>query len=156
MHWLTSLLILLPCCYALPQRNHSPKYVRRAFTKFHIVPDVIPSFNPVATLDVIFKDQSTGKHVHVAPGKNLTVKQTETIPQFLLKTENTSLFDGPFVIALVDPDAPKPQDPKNSPFRHMLGGDFRVKQDDGKLVNGSVALTEFAPPSPPDGSDPHR
>ncbi|KAF8206067.1 phosphatidylethanolamine-binding protein, partial [Mycena galopus ATCC 62051] len=61
---------------------------------------------------------------------------------------------GPFVVAMIDPDALTPQDPSEAQFRHLLAGDFF--NEGGHLVNSTSAITEFQQPTPPVGSDPHR
>jgi len=68
-----------------------------------------------------------------------------------------------WVITIVDPDAPTPQNPNNSQFLHFIGQDFKVDTASRValtnvtgLTNHSQALVEFFPPSPPAGSDPHR
>ena len=64
---------------------------------------------------------------------------------------------GPFVIALIDPDALTPQNPNISQINHFLGGNFFVgKQHDCLLVNTTPAVTEYYSPHPPKVTDPHR
>jgi phosphatidylethanolamine-binding protein (PEBP) family uncharacterized protein len=65
--------------------------------------------------------------------------------------------DGPFVIAMVDPDVPTPQNPNVSQIRHFLGGNFFLGElGEGSLVNKTPAVTEYTGPHPADASDPHR
>ncbi|KAF4575107.1 hypothetical protein EYR36_006463 [Pleurotus pulmonarius] len=147
-----------------------------AFTQGHVVPDVLPSFSPLASIDVVFTDPTNMQQLNVTPGMNLTMTrkfsfvfedtqvpdttpvppETSMQPQFFLNTTNTTLANGTFVLAIVDPDAPTPQNTSISQFRHMLGGDFRVNATGGVLMNTSAALSDFVPPTPPAGSDPHR
>ncbi|THU92231.1 PEBP-like protein, partial [Dendrothele bispora CBS 962.96] len=65
-----------------------------------------------------------------------------------------------FVIALIDPDAPTPDDPKFAQVRHFIGGDYVISstQPSGtaRLTNLSNALAEYVSPGPPDDSPPHR
>ena len=68
-----------------------------------------------------------------------------------------SHHDGPFVIAVVDPDVPTPQNTNISQIRHFLGGNFFLGElGDGSLVNKTPAVTEYTGPHPIDASDPHR
>ncbi len=147
-----------------------------AFTQGRVVPDVLPSFSPLASIDVVFTDPTNMQQLNVTPGMNLTMTrkfsfvfedtqvpdtapvppETSMQPQFFLNTTNTTLANGTFVLAIVDPDAPTPQNTSISQFRHMLGGDFRVNATGGVLMNTSAALSDFVPPTPPAGSDPHR
>jgi len=79
-------------------------------------------------------------------------------PDSQVAIPHATMGDGPFVIVIVDPDAPSPQDPKNAQFRHFLGGGFVAKGPGHGLVlvNKTAAITDFQKPGPPDGSDPHR
>lgn len=67
---------------------------------------------------------------------------------------------GSFVVAMVDLDAPTPQDPSEAEIRHFLGGNFELGTPDvngfALLSNTTPALSEFLQPTPPAGSDPHR
>ena len=66
---------------------------------------------------------------------------------------------GPFVVAMIDPDALTPQNPNISQIRHFLGGNFFVdKQHNCLLVNTTPAITEYYGPHVPRVvvSDPHR
>lgn len=59
-------------------RPHSPACldnVTAAFEKAHIVPDVLPSFNPSLGIDILFTDPVTGKDVSVVPGILLTTER---------------------------------------------------------------------------------
>lgn len=79
-------------------------------------------------------------------------------PTFAVTANSSdSLAEQIFVLAIVDPDAPTPQNTSISQFRHMLAGDLHVNASSGgALVNSSAALTDFVNPTPPAGSDPHR
>jgi hypothetical protein len=85
---------------------------------------------------------------------------TDKPPTFRLRAPGkpVNIGKGPFVIAMVDPDAPNPEKPDNAsaPVRHFLGGDFTFDNDGVSLVNNTPAVTEYKPPSPPAGSKPHR
>ena len=49
--------------------------VKTAFETSKVVPDVIPSFDPTAILDVVFVDPFTNDTVHVTPGMELTTNR---------------------------------------------------------------------------------
>ena len=96
-------------------------------------------------------------------------------PQFALyqsERASTSLAtDGPFLVAIVDLDAPTPQAPTVAQFLHFIGGDYRP--DDAaqylqrrsrprtrspghqnlKLMNDTPAIIEFLQPQPPIGKN---
>jgi phosphatidylethanolamine-binding protein len=100
-------------------------------------------------------------------------------PQFALSrsegTNTSPATDGPFVIAVVDPDAPTPQAPTVAQFLHFIGGGYYHPEDATQspqrrwparkrspglenlmLVNNTPAIIDFLQPQPPAGSDPHR
>jgi phosphatidylethanolamine-binding protein len=88
--------------------------------------------------------------------------ETSSQPKFFLSPNSTNLpirKTETFVITIVDPDAPTPQDPSASQYLHYIGSGFTVASKSTtspQLVSSKDALVEFAPPSPPSGSDPHR
>jgi len=68
---------------------------------------------------------------------------------------------GPFVVAVVDPDAPTPTDTSHAQVRHFLGGDFFTRKslmhssgDNVLLGNTSVAISDWMQPTPTGGN--HR
>ncbi|KAJ7068489.1 PEBP-like protein [Mycena amicta] len=128
--------------------------VATAFSQAGIVPSIIPIFQPSAVIDVVYTDPTTQKVIDVTLGTNLTVQQTQNMPKFLL-TPVSSTTSQEYVIALFDPDAPTPQNTSLAQFRHYLAGGYQ-QGGDGALTNGTPALTEYVPPGPPAGSDPHR
>ncbi|KAF7355501.1 Splicing factor 3B subunit 6-like protein [Mycena sanguinolenta] len=137
--------------------NASLTDVATAFSKAGIVPGVIPVFEPTGILDVVFTVPTTQQAVNATPGANLTTQQTANEPQFVLTASDTAAAsNAEFVVALFDPDAPTPQNTSLAQFRHFLGAGFQWNASTGVLSNTTVALTEFFPPGPPPGSDPHR
>jgi len=54
--------------------------VTTAFTSSHIVPDLLPSFNPVDAANVTFSDPVTMMDVTVAPGILLTTEREDAFP----------------------------------------------------------------------------
>ncbi|KAK7470423.1 hypothetical protein VKT23_001849 [Stygiomarasmius scandens] len=137
------------------QFTQSLDNVTQAFTKANVVPDVLPSFSPRALLNVTFTDASM-QSVNVTPGILLTMEQTAQEPQFFFLANVTIPPGITYVLSIVDPDAPTPQNTSISQFRHFLGGGFTVDNTTGLLTNNTAALSDFMPPAPPTGSDPHR
>lgn len=163
------LLFALRCAARRDRDDHDPSdptdvtipVVEQAFDNARIVPDVLLSFTPTSILDVDFIDPDSSKlELHsVTPGIQLSMEQTLLAPRFSLSTNDISIVNEKFVIALVDPDAPTPQNKSLSQFRHFLGGDFHLDGSStirAPLVNSSAALTEYVNPTPPIGSDAHR
>ena len=82
---------------------------------------------------------------------------TSCPPAFSLRAPvPAEMGKGPFIVAIVDPDAPTPENPTNGPVRHFLGGDSVLKDDGVTLKNNTPAITEYVQPNPADGSQPHR
>jgi phosphatidylethanolamine-binding protein (PEBP) family uncharacterized protein len=85
--------------------------------------------------------------------------ETAVEPSFHLVANTSATVNQMFVLALVDPDAPTPQNPSIAQYLHFLAGNFRTNaaaSDPTLLTNQSAALMDFFPPTPPAGSDPHR
>ncbi|KAF5358966.1 hypothetical protein D9758_004785 [Tetrapyrgos nigripes] len=127
--------------------------VTQAVNQAKVVPDVLSSFNPRALLNVTF---NATQAVNVTPGILLTMEQTAQEPQFFFLANQTIPAGIQYVLSIVDPDAPTPQNTSISQFRHMLGGGFVIDNATGMLTNNTPALSDFVPPTPPQGSDPHR
>ncbi|EEB98591.1 hypothetical protein MPER_01875 [Moniliophthora perniciosa FA553] len=145
--------LLISTAFALPQKRATSDLseISTLFQQKQLVPDVFPSFQPSAFLDVVYTDPSTNKSINVTAGSSLTVQQTANAPQFFLRgAENIS-----YVVAMIDPDAPTPQNRSLAQVRHILGGNFQLGKD-GALKNTTAALSEYFPPGPPPGSGPHR
>ncbi|KZV87464.1 PEBP-like protein, partial [Exidia glandulosa HHB12029] len=126
--------------------------VAAAFKSSKIVPDVVPSFDPLYPLLVTFK-QADGSSIQVTAGIQLTIAQTASEPTFALVSSDVQ--GKPYLIAMVDPDAPTPQDPSVAQVRHFLAPDF-VSDGTGPLTNRTPALSPYIGPQPPAGSDAHR
>ncbi|KAL7282523.1 LOW QUALITY PROTEIN: hypothetical protein ACG7TL_003994 [Trametes sanguinea] len=147
------------CVYAQNSTNFTVTDVEQAFQAAKIVPDVLPSFNPTGILNVVFLDNTTGTSVNVTPGANLTREQNALRPQVFLTTNDTSLAQQTFVLAMVDPDAPTPQNPTEAQIRHLLAPGIQANgsvTSGAALVNNTPAISDFLRPTPPAGSDPHR
>lgn len=91
--------------------------------------------------------------------------ETALAPTFGIRPFGSTLDPGvgPFVVSMVDLDAPIPQDPSLAEIRHFLGGDFMLTgcgtgSSDGVALfsNTSAAISDYVQPAPPAGSDPHR
>jgi len=154
--WLpvVSLLLLAVSSRVLAQDTAD----QTAFTDAKIVPDVISDFAPAFPLQVIFTDAS-GNKINVTQGMQLTINQTANRPDFALVSSNTAITGKPYLIAMVDPDAPTPQNTSSSQIRHFLGPNFVSPGPSGgvfPLANQSAALSNYLGPLPPNGSDAHR
>ncbi|KAF8897743.1 phosphatidylethanolamine-binding protein [Infundibulicybe gibba] len=157
---LSATLVFSLLVVAQAQSDPSLTNVTQAFSQAQIVPDVVPSFSPAAGMGITFIDPASMMALNVTPGVLLTMEQTSMPPQFSITSPAPDVVANiTYVLALIDPDAPTPQNASEAQFRHFVGGDFAVDPtaaDPTVLVNSSAALTEFFPPTPPAGSDPHR
>lgn len=94
-----------------------------------------------------------------------TSVETAIAPTFGIRSSGNTADPGigPFVVAMIDLDAPTPQNTTYAELRHFLGGDLILKDCDDRTTSGvaslsnmSVAITDYVQPAPPAGSDPHR
>ncbi|KAF7297692.1 CEN-like protein 2 [Mycena kentingensis (nom. inval.)] len=133
----------------------STRAVQEAFEAANIPEDLAITFNPSAILDVSYP-QADGSTVHLH-GQNVPRDQTASAPKMALHftDSNGASASGPFVVLMIDPDAPTPQNRSLSSVRHLLGGDFYFNHHGG-LVNHTAAVTDYRQPTPPQGSDAHR
>lgn len=154
--------------FATPNSNgvfqNTPESVQKAFIQAGLVPDVLSSFNPVLLLNVAYTLPDTHGEIKVVtpPGRNFTMPQTAIRPTWSIPSSDQNLMKETFVVAMIDPDAPTPQDPSDAQIRHFLGGNFvleghpTVEGLGATLVNRTPALSDYIQPSPPNTSDPHR
>ncbi|KAG9079959.1 hypothetical protein FRC06_007252 [Ceratobasidium sp. 370] len=135
--------------------------VKQKFYSEGIVPDVLSSFDPKSLLYLTYtgnlSDGSSAKVV--LPGTSLARNDTLITPELSAK----GLKSGPYVIAIVDPDAPSRANPTSAQIRHMLAANLTVSSARSKhvpdsflLKNSTAAVNDYRPPTPPAGSGPHR
>lgn len=122
------------------------------------------------SVDVIYQFIHPWGWYSLIPFPSSSLPETAIPPEFGITTNaNNNDTTGPFVIAMIDLDAPSPQAPTSAQIRHFLGSNFALSNDPNStsgtlsssdavqlLKNSSAALSEFLQPSPPAGSDPHR
>ncbi|CCO27670.1 OV-16 antigen [Rhizoctonia solani AG-1 IB] len=135
--------------------------VKESFHEAHIVPDLLPEFEPSSLLYLTYKSESF-KRKHsgiVLPGKKFAKDATSSPPEISFEGPG---WPGPYVFFLLDPDAPTHSNPKWSQVRHMFAGNLTI-DGDSERVPGSVLLgnstepvNDYMPPSPPPGSGFHR
>lgn len=101
-----------------------------------IIPNVIPAFTPVFPFEVVFTD-AEGSRFPVTAGANLTINrlyffvflvacvdlidviETAREPSFAILSNNTHIIGKPYLIAMIDADAPTPQDPSLAQLRSV-------------------------------------
>ncbi|KAJ6465564.1 PEBP-like protein [Mycena vitilis] len=131
-------------------QDTSLRAVTAAFSAANISASLGITFNPKALLEVSFP-QAHGKPVTLHAGIHLPINATAGPPSFEIRG---AVGRGPFVVAMVDPDAPTPEDPSLAQVRHFLAGDFHLRGD--CLFNTTAAVSDFIQPAPPAGSSAHR
>jgi len=124
-----------------------------------VIPDVLPAnFTPVFPFEVVFGNITNP--IPVTAGMNLTMSDTATMPNFAILANNTAIIGKPYLITIVDPDAPSPPNRSEAQFLHFIGPDYISNAlTNGTvfvLLNTSAAIEEFVPPTPPAGSIAHR
>ena len=83
----------------------------------------------------------------------LAASATVGPPIFSVKGETGP---GPFVLAVIDPDAMNPQKPPTFQVRQFFGANFLRDSPFSLLRNTTPAISEYIQPEPPAGSVPHR
>merc|ERR1712080_36615 len=105
-----------------------------------IVPDVV-SMAPPASLSVSYGN------ANVNAGNTLKVSLARDVPSIKFPAQTGHLY----TIAMVDPDAPSRSNPVAAQWKHWL-----VINVSGNDLSSGQTLTDYAGPSPPRGSGPHR
>ncbi|CAN7990585.1 unnamed protein product [Ixodes hexagonus] len=108
----------------------------------HLIPDVIPRA-PKQNVVVTYRA------CHVKLGNTLKPEETASAPSSVIFQTSSNSY---YTLVMVDPDAPSRKDPKMRFWRHWL----LVNIPPGCDLNGADCVTEYAGPSPPKGSGPHR
>ncbi|KAI0031945.1 phosphatidylethanolamine-binding protein, partial [Vararia minispora EC-137] len=125
-----------------------------------LVPDVLPSFDPIAVLDISYPSIN-GSNFLVRMNENMSVPSIGPAPQIFLSFNRSvvpHLADETFTLITVDPDAPTPQNTSISDVLHLLIANVRVTGhlDTFAPLSNTTALAPYLSPTPPVGSDPHR
>ncbi|KAL6904224.1 phosphatidylethanolamine-binding protein [Trichoderma evansii] len=109
-------------------------------------------FMPTTRLGVSFD----GRDVEL--GNLFRVREVKLAPFVSFEAEaGDSLGDASYMLLLLDPDAPTPDDPKFAFWRHwVLPGLKPLTSADGIVAQTKPVLTEYLAPGPKDDSKPHR
>ncbi|KAL9477374.1 hypothetical protein ACSS6W_007215 [Trichoderma asperelloides] len=109
-------------------------------------------FKPTTRLGVSFE----GRDVEL--GSLFRVSEVKQAPFVSFEAEAGDLSgDASYMLLLIDPDAPTPDDPKFAFWRHwVLPGLRPLTSADGIVAQTKPVLTEYLAPGPKDDSKPHR
>ncbi|ETW81985.1 phosphatidylethanolamine binding protein [Heterobasidion irregulare TC 32-1] len=154
------LSVVIVQVFATSRGDTSLSAVKGAFDAANIPSNASLTFNPSVLLEVTFPETNSPV-IHLHAGIQLPRNKTAGPPTFGIHPHGSlEIPTGRFVVAMVDLDAPTPQNPTSAQIRHFLGGDFSLGPVglDGiaPLTNSTPALSHFLQPTPPAGSDPHR
>ncbi|KAF9073593.1 PEBP-like protein [Rhodocollybia butyracea] len=155
MHFphITRLLLLVASFVATNAQDTSLAEVKAAFEAVDLPEDIFITFDPTVLLEVTFPEPGA-KDIILHAGIHVPRNKTAGPPSFAV---NGDAGTGPFVVAVIDPDAPTPQDPSEAEIRHFLGANFFASRGEPQpLTNRTPAISNFLMPTPPAGSPPHR
>ncbi|KAN0118330.1 Phosphatidylethanolamine-binding protein PEBP [Russula decolorans] len=134
--------------------------IQAHFKNADIVPDLLPSFNPSAIMNVAFPGVGP-----ISPGQNLSMPQTATAPDLTITPANSSVSTtGKFTLMMVDARAVGTNE-SNGQILHWLANYATLKNESSSSpscpsLNVSTAcgvvVTEYNRPQPIVGSGPHR
>ncbi|KAH6887394.1 phosphatidylethanolamine-binding protein [Thelonectria olida] len=112
---------------------------------------ISPAFNPAFELKVAFNGRD------VTLGNLFRSSECKSAPAINFSSDVHTELDKSYLIMLVDPDAPTPDDPKFAFWRHWIQSGLQPPREDAPCVTFSqAALTEYLGPGPKDDSKPHR
>lgn len=146
---LLSLFILLTIGATCAQTNNATSEIIPLLEQGYLVPKVLPTFN--ATIGPFDITYPTGI---VNYGNNLSLATVKYAPDVQFQAE--SAYPGAmYTLAIIDPDAPTPQDPTSAQIRHWLVADITPSGASTNYSSGTV-LSAYKSPAPPAGSAAHR
>ncbi|KAJ4358809.1 hypothetical protein N0V95_002731 [Ascochyta clinopodiicola] len=111
---------------------------------------IIPqNFTPTYNLNVTFASKSPSN------GSLVRVSDVKDTPQVTISSTSNTTSAQSFTFFLIDPDAPTPDDPKFSYWRHWVVVNVPLSSGAGNVKEGKT-LTQYLAPGPKDESGPHR
>lgn len=133
-----------------------------------LIPTTFPPFTPSSFPSILYPPSTNtsssspgtqgGQGLEVQLGNPLTLAQTAPQPRVKIPIEYD--YQGTYVLAMIDPDAPTPANPTRAPIRHWLVSNLTssalYQNITDNRTSGGVVLSTYAPPGPPAGSPPHR
>ncbi|KAF9522743.1 PEBP-like protein [Crepidotus variabilis] len=143
--------------------DSSLRTVKQAFKNAKLPHTLGIEFKPKALLDVVFLADTSKPPIDVIAGMAVLKNDTSTQPSFSVTFPGKRVIppeygSGPFVVTVLDPDAPSPQNTSWAQVRHFLAGNFYFEfgASGPQLVNKTPAVSDWKAPSPPEGSDAHK
>ncbi|KAH8792264.1 phosphatidylethanolamine-binding protein [Flagelloscypha sp. PMI_526] len=134
-----------------PTLNTNMSTLTQTLKTANVIPGILPEFEPKFSLNVTFSDGIT-----LDTGATIKKSNTASEPKWSISGATAEELKGKaFAIFLVDPDAPKPEEPTVSQVIHFAQTDF-VVQEDLTLSSTAAPLTPYHGPNPPAISSAHR
>ncbi|KAI0029323.1 phosphatidylethanolamine-binding protein [Vararia minispora EC-137] len=121
------------------------------FNNSGIVPSLLSTFDPSATLNVTFPGVGT-----ISPGQALTKDQVASAPQLTVTPANSSItLSGNYTVTMVDADVVGTDESKGQ-TRHWLVNGAQVGNGSNITTTSGTVITAYAGPGPASGSGAHR
>lgn len=147
---LTSIFALLVSfSWHINAQNTSTSEIIPLLRQANLVPKVLPEFNATVGPLII-----TYPNAIVNYGNNVSVASVAYSPDIEFPAE-ADFPNYKYVFAIIDPDAPTPQNPTSAQIRHYLVADVSPQSTVFNVSSGSV-LSPYKSPAPPAGSAAHR
>ncbi|KAF8492824.1 phosphatidylethanolamine-binding protein [Russula emetica] len=134
-----------------------PAPIEADFKTSNVVPDLLSSFNPSATMNVAFPGVGL-----ISPGQNLSMQQVATAPNVTITPANSSVpTTGNFTLMMVDAAAIGTND-SNGVVLHWLANSATLKTSSSACpslnvsTDGGLVVTNYVSPAPPVGTGVHR
>ena len=132
--------------------------IQAHFKNADIVPDLLPSFNPSATImNVAFPGVGP-----ISPGQNLSMQQTATAPAVTITPANSSVqTTGNFTLIMVDAGEVGTNE-SNGQVLHWLANSATLQNDSSPCpslnvsTEGGSVLANYISPAPPVDTGLHR
>lgn len=175
--WLQLSLLLALTAYAEPEcRNETTvpnsqilKDTMNAFVVGGVVPDLLPRFNPVATMRVSFQPDTVFSTVFF-PGQRVPQGLTKKEPKIQIRLppdQSPTIYSSAgsavslkstYTFIMIDPDVPSRINNTLGPFRHMLATQVKLIYNHPyfDLQFTIKPITPYEGPSPPEGTGFHR
>ncbi|KAG9249546.1 phosphatidylethanolamine-binding protein [Emericellopsis atlantica] len=138
----------------MSQQNDA-QALRKSLAEAGLVPgpaaSLVPEdFSPSTQLAIKFGDRL------IELGTFFRASECKAAPSVSFAPEANSTESSTYMLLLIDPDAPTPDDPKFAFWRHWVVSGLRPDAAPASNEGSPSVLTEFLGPGPKDESAPHR
>jgi hypothetical protein len=135
---------------ATAQTSLNIALIEAHFSNAGIVPSLLPTFDPSATLNVSFAGVGT-----ITPGQALSKDQVAPAPTIAITPANSTVsLSGKYTVVMADADVVG-KDESAGQTRHWLVNSVPISSDNVSTSDGTT-ITNYAGPGPAPGSGAHR